>query len=128
MSNIKEALDRVFSVYVRVSRADHAGYVECYTCGERLPWKSVDCGHFIKRGNTSVRFDEENCRPQCFNCNRIKDGMAEAFEERLREDLGEEAVDDLIRRGRENSHFTEEWYREKLTFYKLKLKKFGVMM
>lgn len=118
MADYREQLDRVFSTYIRVLYADFQGYVRCYTCGVVLPWQEAQCGHFIRRGHSSVRFDERNCRPQCSNCNEFRGGMEESFEEHLRDDLGDEEVDALIELGRQEKQFTDDEYREKIVHYK----------
>jgi len=128
MHHKAEELDRVFSIFTRVSHADHAGYVSCYTCGSRLEWKEAQNGHFIRRGHTSVRWSEDNCRPQCYICNMNKDGMEEAFEENLRDDLGDELVDSLIERGKQEARFPDEWYVDKIRFFKKQISSFGVII
>lgn len=61
---IKE-LDRMVSLYVRQKGMDRQGYNICYTCGAKLPWKMMDCGHYIKRRYLQTRWDLNNVRPQC---------------------------------------------------------------
>lgn len=80
--------DRVFSEYVRLSRADRHGYVQCYTCDIFHHWKDLDCGHFIKRQFTALRFNEMNCRPQDKNCNNFLQGNDAEFERRLTAEIG----------------------------------------
>ena len=92
----REILDREFSIYIRKSKANYTGYLSCYTCGLRLHWKEAQCGHFIRRGNSVTRFNTINCKPQCRVCNEIKNGMPESFEENLREDYGDETIDNLV--------------------------------
>ena len=125
-TDMRERLDRIFSVFVRVSRADHAGFVYCYTCGFILQWQEAQCGHFIRRAHSAVRFDEANCRPQCSTCNEFKNGMEQAFEENLRDDLGNVAVDTLIARGRTEKHYSDEEYKHLITTYTSKVRAFGV--
>ena len=64
---IKE-LDRLTSLYIRYSYADKSGYVNCYTCGKRLPYRYVDNGHWQSRRYQQTRWDLDNCRPQCRTC------------------------------------------------------------
>lgn len=128
MADLREQLDRVFSVFIRISYADWQGYVSCYTCGRRLPWQEAQCGHFIRRGHSSVRFHEDNCRPQCIDCNEYRGGMEDSFEEHLRDDLGDEAVDLLIALGRTEKQFTDDEYRDKIHYYRSKIKEKGVII
>ena len=125
MANYREELDRVFSIFIRLSYADYRGFVTCYTCETVIPWQEAQCGHFIRRQHSSVRFDEDNCRPQCYECNMIKDGMEESFEEHLRDDLGDEVVDALLQRGKEEYSYTDDQYKRLIHHYKQEIKAKG---
>lgn len=119
-------MDRVFSIFIRLQYADHAGFVSCYTCEKRIPWKQADCGHFIRRQHSAMRFDENNCRPQCWECNRENDGMEEAFDENLRDDLGDEVVEELLERGQREKQYDENEYRELIHKYTYEIEQKGV--
>ena len=54
-----------------------------------------------------------------------RDGMEEAFEENLREELGEEEVDVLIERGKQEGRFPDEWYVAKIKFFKRQISGLG---
>lgn len=79
-------IDFVFSRCVRMMYADKDGYCECYTCGSRKHWTLQQCGHFIKRGNTVVRWDFRNSRVQDKNCNENLHGNLEVYEQKLNEE------------------------------------------
>ena len=79
-------LDFVFSRIVRMSAADKHGYCECYTCENKKHWSLQQCGHFVKRGNTQIRWDFRNARIQCKNCNENLGGNLEVFQQRLNEE------------------------------------------
>lgn len=111
-------LDKWFSLFTRLRFADWKGDVLCYTCTWRGHWKECDAGHFNKRGNLSTRFDENNARPQCRDCNRHRDGMQEVFEEELRDEVGDEEVDRILQGKYEEAHYTTEWFEEKIRVYK----------
>ena len=78
-----EQLDDVFSKFIRLSNADQWGMVRCISCGKRMNWKQADNGHFVPRGNMSLRFDPKNCHPQCQECNRGKYGNIKDYREAL---------------------------------------------
>lgn len=82
-------------------------------------------GHFLRRGHKAVRWDENNCRPQCASCNVDKNGMPEAFEENLRDELGDKAVDALIERGKEAVEYSDAWYVDKIKYYKVQILRMG---
>ncbi len=71
--------DRVFSRVVRLSEAGPDGRVVCFTCGTRHPWNGLDCGHYVRRGHFSTRWDRRNVAPQCTTCNRTYGGVPATF-------------------------------------------------
>ena len=79
--NIIKKLDKVFSEYVRKKHANKLGYVKCYTCDKKAYWKGegMQNGHFISRSSRALRWDEDNCRPQCYACNCMKYGQQYIF-------------------------------------------------
>jgi hypothetical protein len=87
-----EKLDRVFSQYVRKSSADDTQMGLCYTCGVRLHWKKLQCGHFMSRKHMATRWSLRNCRPQCSGCNEVKGGNLEVYAERLKLEYGDQIL------------------------------------
>lgn len=127
--NLQDRADRIFSKFVRISAADHAGYVECFTCLTRMPWQEAQNGHWKRRGLGATRFHLDNTRPQCVACNEYRHGMPEAFEEGLRNDLGDERVDALVELSKTEAQFRDEDYREVIDMYGSILKKeYGIVM
>ena len=121
MSNINEKLDRVFSSYIRLKYSDWKGQCVCYTCGRRMSFKQAQAGHFIGRGNEAVRWDERNVRVQCPYCNEVLEGNLIVFEEELRDELGKDTFNSLIKDSK--GHYPdEEWKKEKFEHYKHELK------
>ncbi len=82
-SSVVKELDRVFSQYIRLSAANLDGFCECYTCGRSYHWKKIQCGHFMSRARYATRWDENNCRPQCYGCNVMQQGRQFDFGQRL---------------------------------------------
>ena len=64
-AKLKIALDRVFSLYVRLRFSDGRGIASCASCGLRSPFKALQCGHFVSRSYLATRWHLENCAPQC---------------------------------------------------------------
>lgn len=97
LSKLIHELDGLVSEVVRRSCADEKGECECISCGQRLPWKLMDCCHFIDRGKMATRFNLLNLAPGCRVCNR----MNEDFHiDKWRENLGPEMVAYLESEGR----------------------------
>lgn len=96
---------------IRLKHADHAGNVECYTCGVVKHWKEIQAGHAIDGRHGAVLFDEEIIRPQCVACNVMKHGNHPVFTTKLIEENGFEWWQEKLA----NSHQVRKWTREELT-------------
>lgn len=83
VQKLKKDLDKVFSEYIRKKHADWKGEVECYTCYKKFPIKNIQNGHFVSRVYTSLRWSIDNCKPQCYSCNIMKNGNMDEFAARL---------------------------------------------
>ena len=123
MKDLIKELDRWFSMYIRLQYADDNGWVACYTCVTMVNWKYIQNGHFAKRGNKSLRFDEENCKPQCKDCNEYKDGCEKTFALRLDQEYYKGKAEELMRRAREEEHLTHAEVEEKIAYYKGEVKR-----
>lgn len=93
--NLINELDKVTSELVRRQACDSKGLVYCFTCGVRKPWQMLDCGHFRSRRFTQTRFDFDNLRPQCRECNRYKHGNLGIYRQKLVRELGEQKVKEI---------------------------------
>lgn len=94
----KKRADRAFSRHTRQMYADSQGQVTCYTCPRRDHWKNLQCGHFVPRQYLATRWDERNCRPQCYACNMLYGGQPSQFAANLQREYGPEIVDELNRK------------------------------
>lgn len=97
----KKEADRVFSLFLRQKYADQEGMVSCYTCGYKAHWKKLQNGHLVSRYYLATRYDERNCRPQCYTCNMWRNGMIPHFAAKLQEELGQGIVEELYKAARE---------------------------
>jgi hypothetical protein len=107
-------VDRAFSRMVRQAHANSGGWVECVTCGLSMPWEYSQCGHFVKRGHHSVRWDERNCAPQCPRCNLYLDGAQDEFAAYIVRKYGQGTLEDLLRLKRTAKRWTLAELREML--------------
>lgn len=96
---IKEA-DTQASLYVRQCNANSEGLVKCYTCPHVTHWKKIHNGHYCPRGLKSVRWDEDNMRPQCMFCNLRRYGNSFIYRENLINEIGDERVKALESRAK----------------------------
>lgn len=118
MRKLEQTLDTIFSIFIRRRRADFSGYVRCYTCPAVLPWQEMDAGHWQRRGNHATRWEPDNAAAQCQDCNRYFRGKEDVFEENLRDDLGDERVDELKKLARDTVQFTENELKAKIAYFK----------
>ncbi len=96
LSGLIEDADRIISQYVRLKYADASGLVDCFTCGQKKHWTLQQAGHYIKRSNLYLRWDEgRNLRVQCVDCNEKKHGNMIEYSKRLEAQC--KGVTDLLR-------------------------------
>lgn len=119
ISKLKKKLDTVFSLYIRKKYADHREYVECVTCKVKKPIKEMQNGHYVSRGNNSLRFSEDNCFPQCVGCNVFKKGNYPAYTSFLINKFGSDHVLNLEKKGREIKQFTIQELQDLIKRYSL---------
>lgn len=117
-------VDIEFSRYIRRLHANDSGMVNCYTCGSRMEWKEAECGHYVSRSNMATRFNEMNCKPQCWRCNHELRGNLKVFREKLVDDFGVDAVNDLEELGRSSLRMLPSELKEIYNNYK-RLNKHG---
>lgn len=122
-------LDFTFSRYIRIREANTNGIAECYTCGKSSHWTTLQCGHYIKRADTLLRWDSRNARTQCVECNCNKHGNMEVYTDNLEKEypglplqLKEESRE-VNKYGREELKQLLIDYRAKLKLVELKFKK-----
>jgi hypothetical protein len=99
MTWYKKEADRLFSLYIRTKYSDAEGNIKCFTCPTIRPLKKMQNGHFVSRRYLGTRYDERNCRPQCWYCNShgYGNGRPVEFAEGLKKEYGESIVDELFR-------------------------------
>lgn len=87
-----EALDKAFSLFIRLRDTSPGGVFRCISCGRILPFAQADCGHYINRKHMSTRFDEMNCNAQCRSRNRFDEGNIQGYRQGLIRKYGERNV------------------------------------
>lgn len=110
VSRWKKEADRVFSKYMRLKHSKN-GICTCYTCGHQGEIKKMQLGHFSPRQHLATRFDEENCRIQCFACNMYYGGQPAIFAEKLMNEYGPDHVAKLNRKKQEITKWDKHDYK-----------------
>jgi hypothetical protein len=118
-TSLTKALDAIVSQYVRTKAADKSGWVACYTCPSKLPIKKMQNGHYVSRSVRSLRWEEDNCRPQCYGCNVMHGGRPIDFRENLVNELGESKVKELEAKRKELFKPSDEWFLTQIQKYEL---------
>ena len=121
-NTLKNKLDRIFSLYIRLRDANPQGYTRCISCGKIVPWKEADCGHFINRSHMATRYNEKNCNAQCRSCNRFDEGNNIGYIRGLIKKYGQGVIDELEILKHQESHWTEFEYKSLIEHYKQKVK------
>ena len=93
---------------------------DCYTCNSKdLSGSSRQLGHFIPSSvcSTSLRYDLDNLRVQCYACNIHKSGNWIEYEKHLLSDgIDVQELKDRNERTK-GGMFREDWYKGKIQEY-----------
>jgi len=78
---LKNKLDRVFSLFIRIRDCNDKGIVVCPLCGKKIKWNDLvcQCMHFVKRFILKYRYAEENCYAGCSGCNVFLNGNYQVY-------------------------------------------------
>lgn len=101
-------LDTIFSLYIRLRKADDLGVVSCYTCGKKDYYKKMQCGHFQSRKFYATRWEELNCQVQCYGCNVMKYGEQYKYGLELQKEYGEDLPEELLIMSRKIVKFSND--------------------
>ena len=111
-------LDTIFSIYIRLRKANKQGIVTCYTCGKQDHYKKMQCGHFMSRKHYSTRWEELNCQVQCYSCNVMRYGEQYKYGLELKKEYGEDLPEELLTMSRQIVKFSNDDLQEMINRYK----------
>ena len=116
---LQNTLWDVFAKYIKTLHAP-----KCYTCDKPIRMGTGDCqaGHFIPRNYSPTKYEEDNVRPQCSRCNKFLSGRPVEFERRLRDEIGDEAVEALKRKSTDKWKWSRTYLITKIEYYREQLK------
>jgi len=114
---VKE-LDAVYSQYIRNKYAKD-GIVQCVTCGTRKPINEMQNGHYVGRGKYSTRWLDDNCHPQCMQCNVFLKGNYPKYSEYIIKTYGSSKIAELNKLGDTIAKITTAEIEELIEKYKL---------
>ena len=116
--------------WVKIAQKSFNSYVRerdrgklCISCNKLLNAK-FDAGHCFPAGHyPNIRFDEDNVHGQCVECNQHKHGNQAEYLLRLPARIGQEKVDELVKRKDESNKLSIPELQELVKEYKEKRKK-----
>lgn len=116
-------LQPIFNKYIRLRDA----HKPCVSCGEYFDDK--DAGHFVAKSTcSSLRFDEDNTHGECKGCNRFNESHLIGYSKNLKERIGDEDYNALIKRWEDYKKNPRKWtrgeLRELIEIYKQKVKEY----
>ncbi len=118
---LKKKADAIFSTYIRLKYADENLDVKCFTCDKVMPYKKIQNGHFYSRAILSLRYDEQNCRPQCYGCNIAKKGNYIEYYKRLEKEIGKGGMDFLEHKRHQTQKMGKADYQDLIDMYTQKV-------
>lgn len=116
-SRLVKDLDMWFSRYIRQKYSDILWISCCYTCSNKWHWKDMQNWHFVSRANYKYRWDEHNCRVQCYACNIIRSWNYKVYTLKMIEEYGKEKIEDMIN-DKELTKIKTYEIEEKIEYYK----------
>lgn len=124
---LKKKLRPLWSEYIRLSRSDKDGMVECMSCGDKHYWYGtgkIHNGHFFsKKYYSCIEFDELNTHPICSPCNKMQSsGEGYRYYLNLVKKYGADVIQKLYERGCAKIPYTREQLQEKIEFCQLNIK------
>jgi hypothetical protein len=125
LPQLKKLLWKEFALFMKLKYSGDGATVCCFTCGAHLEIGTSNCqlGHWLPKGGYSVHyFNPNNCRPQCYHCNVSLSGNTAVFERRLKEEIGEMAVDEIYESRHQSGKRPKEWYIGQIEHYRNQLK------
>lgn len=123
----KRAYD-AFSIYMRTEWNKGKPFVPCYTCDAQTflkaprPGLRTMVGHWVEGHSNATYINEVYVRPQCYKCNLMMGGNQGEFRDRIRKELGDKKVDELLKKAKETVEISVSEYLQKQAYYKEKLR------
>ena len=113
----RDALDDLFSRYIRLKADNHCEY-----CGEFRKIFELECSHFHSRRKWITRLDEENCVALCATCHRFLGEHPNIHSDFFRKRLGSERFEQLNIRAQQVKKRLKWEYEELKAKYREKIK------
>jgi len=119
-AKLKKELWPIFSLHQKLVHSSDGEWCQCYTCEAPIKIGTTNCqgGHCVPKGAyKNLYFDERAVRPQCYHCNINLGGMHYDFCEKLKQEIGVDSFNDMMRHGKDAIKRSAIWYQEQITYY-----------
>lgn len=120
LATLKKEVWELCKGIVRKRYQNRDGTWNCYTCDRRIdePAKA-HTGHFIASsvGGVLLRYNLNNLRIQCYNCNINKSGNWPSYLESLTKELGDEKLKEMIQMRNLTAKADLIWYSKIIEEY-----------
>lgn len=111
----KDKLDTIFSEFIR--KRDWNRCVICWSTQNPNNW------HFFTRSCLALRFDEINCNTQCATHNKLHEQNTKPYTDWMIKNYWQDKVDELYKIYQwKPLKVINEWYLEKIEYYKEQIK------
>lgn len=117
LPKLKDKLDKVFSLYIRLRNADENGMVKCYTSDKIVHYKDAHAGHFLSRRHLGTRWNEINVQVQCVGENIFNSGNAPEFGRRIINEYGIQEYENLFVLSKKESKYDRFFYENMINHY-----------
>lgn len=95
LSSLTKEAQVVFNAYIR-KRDSEGDWFRCISCGQTLPIKSMQAGHYIAVSRSRfLRFNKNNVSGECQGCNNFNPSHLIGYRANLILKIGSSAVADL---------------------------------
>ena len=118
------------SLYIKLVHSSDGEWCSCYTCDKPIKIGTTDCqgGHaFSKSANGNLYFDERAIRPQCSYCNCGEEGNHYIFNERLKNEIGMAAWNDMFDNRKREFKKPRGWYIDQIEYYKKQIEELRIL-
>lgn len=125
VGKLRLALWDELSLYIKLVHSVDGEWCNCYTCDKPIKIGTINCqgGHcFSKAANGNIYFDERAVRPQCAHCNKAEEGNHYIFNERLKQEIGLAAWNDMYDNRKNLFKKPRGWYIDQIAYYQEQIK------
>ena len=115
-SRLIKALDSEFRTFIR-NRDITGTYTKCFVCGNACRSDTLQVGHFVRRGETGLRWSEKNNHMICIDCNGPEAENLVNYGKAIDKKYGPGTADFLIVEGKKTTKLMIHEIKEKLKYY-----------